>query len=134
MPIIARETEATVSTPALTSRVITWIVVVAFLLIVCIRSHLIFGRPPTSARQTLPILSSLTAHSLHLTFWLLPPQKLSASPVCFRWMIVANQSWSFLVRPRRSFENSGAMSRADRNRCRPLEKLELDLAQTRRIC
>ena len=55
MPIIVRETEATVSTASLTSREISWIVAVAFLLIVWVRSDLIFGWPPTSARQILPI-------------------------------------------------------------------------------
>ena len=58
VPIIVCETEATVSTASLTSltsREISWIVAVAFLLIVCIRSNFIFGRPPTSAKQILLI-------------------------------------------------------------------------------
>ena len=54
VPIIVCETEATVSTASLTSREISWIVAVAFLFIVWVRSDLIFGWPPTSARQILP--------------------------------------------------------------------------------
>ena len=104
------------------------------LLIVCIRSDPIFGRPPTLEGQTLPISSPLTTHSFDLIFSVVTSQKLSPSSVCLRWMIIANRSWPFQFGRADRFRTAMQFPQLIGIDADLSEKLALDLAQTRRIC